>query len=391
MQKHSDIIILGSGLIGLSTALLFEKSELKSTIVDRTSLNILRSNTDKRTTAISQGSAQIYKEIGIWNKLSKYAQPIYQIKVTEGIDQKGIIFDHKMTNEGVMGYIVENRYIKKFLLDKVVKSRRIKLCLNIEVKGLKEFKNDSIKLQTNQGMLGCELLVGADGRNSKIREVGDFKYYHKDYKQNAYVFNITHSSPHKGIALERFFESGPLAILPMKNNNQNKSSVVFTIEKDINFNNLKEFKEYFNEKYQNFFGEILKFSKISSFPLNIYSCFQYYKKNIVLVGDACQALHPIAGQGFNLGLRDSFFLSQSIKKAKLLGEKVNSTSILREYSRKRFVDKSLLVGSTHNLNKLFSFKGKIISEIRRLGISLFNQSAYLKRKSMLFAMGIRDF
>ena len=139
MQKHSDIIILGSGLIGLSTALLFEKSELKSTIVDKTSLNILRSNTDKRTTAISQGSAQIYKEIGIWNKLSKYAQPIYQIKVTEGIDQKGIIFDHKMTNEGVMGYIVENRYIKKFLLDKVVKSRRIKLCLNIEVKGLKEF------------------------------------------------------------------------------------------------------------------------------------------------------------------------------------------------------------------------------------------------------------
>ena len=273
MQKHSDIIILGSGLIGLSTALLFEKSELKSTIVDKTSLNILRSNTDKRTTAISQGSAQIYKEIGIWNKLSKYAQPIYQIKVTEGIDQKGIIFDHKMTNEGVMGYIVENRYIKKFLLDKVVKSRRIKLCLNIEVKGLKEFKNDSIKLQTNQGMLGCELLVGADGRNSKIREVGDFKYYHKDYKQNAYVFNITHSSPHKGIALEKFFESGPLAILPMKNNNQNKSSVVFTIEKDINFNNLKEFKEYFNEKYQNFFGEILKFSKNFFFSIKYLFVF----------------------------------------------------------------------------------------------------------------------
>ena len=109
-----------------------------------------------------------------------------------------------------------------------------------------------------------------------------------------------------------------------------------------------------------------------------------------MVGDACQALHPIAGQGFNLGLRDSFFLSQ-YQKSKVAWRKVNSTSILREYSRKRFVDKSLLVGSTHNLNKLFSFKGKIFSEIRRLGISLFNQSAYLKRKSMLFAMGIRDF
>lgn len=391
MQKHSEIVILGSGLIGLSTALLLENYGLGSVIIDKSSINSLKSTNDRRTTAISQGSARIYNKIGVWKDLVKYSQPIYKIKVTEGSEVNGLTFNHQMTEEGVMGYIVENKFIKKFLLDKVLKSKIIKMYSNNLVKSIKNLENKTLELKTQKGTTKCDLLIGADGRQSNIRKIGLFKYLYKNYNQNAYVFNILHEAPHNGTALERFFPTGPLAVLPMKTKKGNQSSVVFTVDDDVKFKNKDSFHKFFEEKYKGFFGGIIKFSKVSTFPLDVYSCLKYYKNNIVLVGDACQALHPIAGQGFNLGLRDCLFLSESLNRAKNLGQRVNSNLILREYSRKRFYDKTLLVGSTHNLNKFFGFKGKIISKLRSVGLKLFNRSDFLKKRSMLFAMGITDF
>ena len=391
MQKHSEIVILGSGLIGLSTALLLERYGLESIIIDKSPLNEIKSTSDKRTTAISQGSARIYKKIGIWKELVKYSQPIYKIKVTEGSEANGLTFNHMMTEEGVMGYIVENKFIKKFLLPKALKSKLIKMYSNNLVKDIKNSENKTLELKTQKGTTRCDLLVGADGRRSNTRKIGLFKYLYKNYNQNAYVFNIVHELPHKGMALERFFPTGPLAILPMKTTKGNQSSVVFTVDGDIKFKNGSSFNKFFKERYKDFFGKIIKVSKVSIFPLDVYSCLKYYKNNIVLVGDACQALHPIAGQGFNLGLRDCLSLSESLKKAKNLGQKVNSNLILKEYSRNRFYDKSLLVGSTHYLNKFFGLRGGIISKVRSAGLKLFNRSDFLKKRSMLFAMGITEF
>ena len=390
MQKHSKIVILGSGLIGLSSALLLERYGLESIIIDKSSINEIKGTSDKRTTAISQGSARIYEQIGVWKELVKYSQPIYKIKVTEGSEADGLTFNHKMTEEGVMGYIVENKFIRKFLLDKALKSKLIRIYSKNLVKSIKNLENKTLELKTQKGTMKCDLLIGADGRHSNTRKIGLFKYFYKNYNQNAYVFNILHKLPHNGTALEKFFPTGPLAILPMKSKKGNQSSVVFTVDDDIKFKNKSSFKKFFEERYEDFFGEIIKFSKISTFPLDVYSCLKYYKNNIILVGDACQALHPIAGQGFNLGLRDCLFLSESLKKAKNLGQKFNSNLILREYSRNRFYDKSLLVGSTHNLNKFFGLRGEIISKIRSVGLKLFNRSDFLKRRSMLFAMGITE-
>ena len=158
MQKHSEIVILGSGLIGLSTALLLERYGLESIIIDKSPINLLESNKDRRTTAISQGSARIYEKIGVWKDLVKYSQPIYKIKVTEGIEADGLTFNHDMTEEGVMGYIVENKFIKKFLLEKVLKSSLIKLYSGTLVKGLKNLKNKTLELKTENGTTTCNLL-----------------------------------------------------------------------------------------------------------------------------------------------------------------------------------------------------------------------------------------
>ena len=166
MQKHSEIVILGSGLIGLSSALLLEKHGLGSIIIDKSSLNLLKSNNDNRTTAISQGSARIYEKIGIWEDLVKYSQPIYKIKVTEGSEVNGLTFNHELTEEGVMGYIVENKFIKKFLLDKVLESKIIKMYSNNLVKSIKNLKNKTLELKTQKGTIQCDLLIGAGGWRS---------------------------------------------------------------------------------------------------------------------------------------------------------------------------------------------------------------------------------
>ena len=137
MQKHSEIVIIGSGLIGLSSALLLERYGLGSIIIDKSSINEIKNASDKRTTAISQGSARIYEQIGVWKELVKYSQPIYKIKVTEGSEADGLTFNHKMTEEGVMGYIVENKFIRKFLLDKALKSKFIRIYSKNLVKSIK--------------------------------------------------------------------------------------------------------------------------------------------------------------------------------------------------------------------------------------------------------------
>ena len=390
MKSNSEIIIVGAGLIGLSTSLLLEQYDIRSTIIDKNSFKLLKRSTDTRTTAVSQGSSRIFEKIGIWENLKKNAQPIYQIKVSEGNDSGGILFDHRISGEGEMGYIVENKYIRRVLLERVLKSKLINFSDLTIVKNIKRVSSQEVKIRTQKSTRKCNLLIGADGRHSQIRELSKIRYLYHDYNQKAYVFNIKHKNNHGGIALERFFPTGPLALLPMNTIDKNTSSVVWTVDNIKSFKDENELIQSFNRKYQNFFGEILNFSGIKSYPLNVYSSLSYFKDNIVLIGDACQAIPPIAGQGFNLGLRDALGLASSISEAKKLGQLINSNLILSNYSKKRIYDKTLLIGSTHSLNKLFGYKGKLLSRLRSVGLKIFNKSEFLKKRSMLFAMGLSD-
>jgi len=390
MKSNSEIIIVGAGLIGLSTSLLLEKYNIKSTIIDKNRLKLINNSTDTRTTAVSQGSSRIFEKIGIWNKLKKNAQPIYQIKVSEGTDSDGILFDHRISGEGEMGYIVENKFIKRLLLEKVLRSKLISFSDSTVVKKIERISSQEVKIKTQNSTRKCNLLIGADGRHSQIRELSKIRYLYHDYNQKAYVFNIKHKNNHGGMALERFFPTGPLALLPMNTIDKNTSSVVWTVDNIKSFKDENELIQSFSRKYQNFYGEILNYSGIKSYPLNVYSSLSYFKDNIVLIGDACQAIHPIAGQGFNLGLRDALALASSISEAKKLGQLINSNLILSNYSKKRIYDKTLLIGSTHSLNKLFGYKGKLLSRLRAVGLKIFNKSEFLKKRSMLFAMGLSD-
>jgi 2-octaprenyl-6-methoxyphenol hydroxylase len=376
----------------MTLALMLSKLRHKVIILDKNSKKKLLEVKDSRTSAISQGSSRILEELSIWNKIKEKAQPINEINVSEGLNTDDLNFKSKSLSEGPLGYIVDNTYLKKTVFKEVLKSNFIKFIGGVNIKDIKRTRHIA-KIFSDKGNFSASLIIGADGRNSKMRFFADIKSFFFDYNQVAFVFNISHTLSHQSVALERFFPSGPLAVLPMQNNNKKSSSVVWTVDSAIEpkLLNNKKFNNAFQERYARAFGQITKISRPVKYNLNVISCYEYFKRRIVLIGDACQAIHPIAGQGLNLGLRDSYDLAKVISESLELGLDIGSTYVLRDYSLKRLVDKKLLIQATHRLNQLFSNNFSIIKTIRENGLKIFNKSEYLKKKSMMFAMGLMKF
>ncbi len=393
MDNHQhNIIIVGSGIVGMTLALMLSKQKCKVAILDKNSKKKLLELKDLRTSALSQGSSRILKEISLWDKIKKKAQPINEINVSEGTNINDLNFKSESLNEGPLGYIVDNTYLKTTIFKEILKSNFIKFFGGVNIKDIKK-KNGSAVILSDKGNFSAPLVVGADGRNSKMRFFANIKSFFFDYNQTAFVFNISHTLSHQSKALERFFPSGPLALLPMQNNNKKSSSVVWTVDSQFKKKLMekKNFNNEFERKYAKAFGRITKISKPVAYDLNVISCYEHFKERIVLVGDACQAIHPIAGQGLNLGLRDSYHLANIISEGLELGLDVGSGYVLRDYSSKRLIDKNLLVQATHRLNQLFSNNSMIVKIIRENGLKIFNKSNYLKKKSMIFAMGLMKF
>lgn len=393
MDNHQhNIIIVGSGLVGMTLALLLSNLEFKVTILDKNSKKKLLEVKDSRTSAISQGSSRILEEISIWSKINKKVQPINDIKVSEGTNKNNLTFMSESLNEGPLGYIVDNTFLKKTFFKEVLKSNFVKFIGEVKIKDIKK-KSNYATIISNKGNFKAPLIVGADGRYSRMRFLADIKSFFFDYNQIAFVFNIAHKLSHQSTALERFFPSGPLALLPMQNNNKKCSSVVWTVDSALKEKLLdnKKFDNEFEKKYANAFGQITTVSKPVKYDLNVISCYEYFKERVVLIGDACQAIHPIAGQGLNLGLRDAYDLATVISESLRLGLDIGSTCVLRDYSSKRLLDKKLLIQATHRLNQLFSNNSALIRLLRENGLKIFNKSSYLKKKSMMFAMGLMKF
>ena len=393
MNNHQhNIIIVGSGLVGMTLALMLSRQQYKVLILDKSSKKELLEVKDSRTSAISQGSSRILKEISIWNKIKNKAQPINEIYVSEGINSNELDFKSEALNEGPLGYIIDNTYLKKIVFKELLESNFVKFVGEVNIKDIKSSAS-SATIFSNKGNFNAPLIVGADGRNSKTRFFANIKSFFYDYNQVAFVFNISHTLSHQSKALERFFTSGPLALLPMQNNNKKSSSVVWTVDSQQKEKLLKNknFRNEFEKKYAEAFGQITKTSKPTIYNLNVVSCYEYFKERVVLIGDACQAIHPIAGQGLNLGLRDSYHLAKIISESLELGLDIGSRYVLKDYTNKRLIDKKLLIQATHRLNQLFSNNSVVIKAIRENGLKIFNKSSFLKKQSMMFAMGLMKF
>ena len=393
MKHKYDIIIVGAGFIGLTLSLMLSKSGLKVCLLEKKKKTL----NDNRTTAISQGTKRIFEKLELWKYLKKNSQPIKKIVISESDNFDYIDFNSKSLDEGNLGFIVENFFFRKVLFNQVKKNKKVGLFINTEVEGIRhDYQDDKVYVFTKKLKFEGNLLIGADGRFSKVRDMLNLKYYFKDYKQNAYVFNLEHTQNHNGIALERFFPEGPLAILPMKQLKKNcfRSSVVWTIDDALgDFSKLtqEEFRKEFSMRYQNFFGDINNITKPFKYPLNLIYAYDSYNENSVLVGDASQGIHPIAGQGFNLGMRDCMILNKRIEEAFKNGLPISSTLNLKRYELSRFIDKKLFINATDFLNTIFSNNHFLVRNLRKIGLLSINQSDNIKNELMKNAMGLRTF
>ena len=393
MKHKYDIIIVGAGFIGLTLSLMLSKSGLKVCLIEKKKKTL----NDNRTTAISQGTKRIFEKLELWKYLKKNSQPIKKIVISESDNFDYIDFNSKSLDEGNLGFIVENFFFRKVLFNQVKKNKKVGLFINTEVEGIRhDYQDDKVYVFTKKLKFEGNLLIGADGRFSKVRDMLNLKYYFKDYKQNAYVFNLEHTQNHNGIALERFFPEGPLAILPMKQLKKNcfRSSVVWTIDDALgDFTKLtqEEFRKEFSMRYQNFFGDINNITKPFKYPLNLIYAYDSYNENSVLVGDASQGIHPIAGQGFNLGMRDCMILNKRIEEAFKNGLPISSTLNLKRYELSRFIDKKLFINATDFLNTIFSNNHFLVRNLRKIGLLSINQSDNIKNELMKNAMGLRTF
>ena len=390
-EIQSNINIVGGGLIGAATAYSLSKLGVKVVVLEQKAKFNHKKILDRRTTAISEGTKKFFEEINIWNDISKYAEPIKKIQIIDRNQSNKLYFDNERRNSN-LGYIVKNEFILDSLYRKLQKKRNVKIFNNLSIKDIFHEGNRIISKQNNF-YINSNLLVASDGKNSSIRNIFKTPVYKKDYKKKAIVINFYHSKNHNNTAYEFFFNNGPLAILPMqKNKNQFQSSIVWTNTNEF-INSLFSLDDnkiisILNKKIRGSIGEINKIITKQTFPLKAHLNSKFFEKRIVYLGDSAHSFHPIAGQGWNLGMQDVESLYNLVKKYNSLGLELGDEIFCKEFQKNNFFKAYRLYQITDKVDSIFKFDNIIFNHARFSAINLIERSKKIKDKISDFAMGV---
>lgn len=378
MQEKFDIVVVGAGLVGLTAALACAKKGAKVCILDQKNPNIKE---DKRASAISASSFVLLKKLGVTDFLVGNIQAIDKILISDSRVGRKNKFNLKFQNlnhANYKGYMIDNSILKNALLKTVKKIDGI--TIKAPVKILKTSTNSSkIKINLdNNSIIDASLLVAADGKNSNFRKSADISVRFTHYRQSAIVTTIGHELEHNGSAHQFFFPGGPLALLPLT---KNRSSIVWSdssLASDAAMSlNDSDFIDELSHRINGLLGKIKLLGPRQIFPLNLQMANRYTAKRLVLVGDAAHSIHPIAGQGLNLGLRDAAALADNV--ALSIRENIDlGSEVIQEYEKWRISDNNKLGITTDILNRLFSNKNSSLRFVRRLGLNGVNHSELLK-------------
>lgn len=391
----SDVIVIGGGLVGSLTAISLSKLDLKVTIVEAYDENkLLDPAFDGRTTAVSFGSKQIFDSLDIWSDLAATAAPINDIKVYEVNSPWAINFDHTLMGNNPMGYIIDNLQLRKALWKHVKQSPNIKVINPVTVSKI-WYEDNLAKLKlSNDSELEASLIIGAEGKNSPSRKMLGMEVKTWDYKQTATVATVTHEKPHNHIAWEAFMPDGPLALLPLPNcpkTNAYRSGIVWSQSQQISPLAHELPEEQFGlalAEHFPFYGKISLYGQRWAYPLKAMVAKSFTAERYALVGDSAHHVHPIAGQGVNLGWRDALQLIEILSDANELGLDIGSQTVLKMFERKQRRDIWSIVGFTDAMNRIFSNNSTLLFGLRNAGLGIINQIKPLKFHFMKQAMGL---
>ncbi|MAN98151.1 FAD-dependent monooxygenase [uncultured Roseovarius sp.] len=395
MTHDSDLLIVGGGLNGPTLALAAAQAGLSSTVIDALP-EPTRKNAafDGRAYALALASVRLLQNLGIWDRVAEHAQPMLEIKVSDGRAGEGpspffLHFDHAEIEEGPMGHMLEDRYLRRALIEAMAEQPLITQVSNDTVTAQEsDATGVTVTLASGKTLTG-RLLIGADGRSSGTAARAGIRRTGWGYGQTALVAAIEHELPHHGIAHQFFMPPGPLAILPLPGN---VSSIVWS-ETDATAARFAalpdaEFMEVLRPRFGDFLGAIKLRGARYTYPLSLTVANSFVADRLALIGDAAHGMHPIAGQGLNAGLRDVAALAQVMTEAAHRGEDIAAPDVLARYQQWRRFDTATLALATDLTNRLFSNDNPLLRAARDLGMGALGHMPRLRRGFIREAAGL---
>ena len=392
---RSDILIVGGGLNGPALALALAQTGFTVTVVDaRPAPDRAERDFDGRAYSLAVASERLLSVIGVWDRIADRVQPILKIVASDGRAGEGaapffLTFDHAEIEEGPMGFLAEDRFLYAAFLDAMAQAPGITLLSGETVTAQETHPAGVSVTLASGGLLHARLLVGCDGRGSGVADRAGIGRTGWGYGQTALVAAVEHERPHQGIAHQFFMPEGPLAILPLPGN---RASVVWseTDARAAAFQALPDagYLSALRPRFGDFLGAIALAGTRFTYPLSLSLANAFVAPRLALVGDAAHGVHPLAGQGLNLGLRDVGALTEVLTLARRRGEDIGAADVLERYQRWRRFDTTAMALGVDAVNRLFSNDDPLLRLGRDLGLAAVGRMPGLRRRFIRTAAGL---
>ena len=391
-MQRSDVIILGGGLVGLSLAAALDASGLSCIVIDPADPEARKdASFDGRTSALSSSSKRMFDTIGISEHFPVPGCTIRRIEVADGLEPGGLAFDPGDDDEP-LGWMNENRHLHAALLSRARAGKNINLLWKARPASVDREDHRVIVRLEDGREASAPLLVAAEGRNSPMREAAGIRVARWKYDHSAIVSTLRHERPHENVAYEIFYPSGPFALLPMTDDEGgHRSAIVWSVKADDAPGFLALSEEDFAAETEaamgGFLGKIGLLAPRSTYPLGFHHAARITDHRLALIGDAAHGIHPIAGQGVNLGYRDAAALAQVLVEGARLGLDLGDQQLLDRYQRWRSLDTFMVSLATDGLTRIYGIPGVTASKVRRFGMGLINRIGPVKDRLMAEARG----
>jgi 2-octaprenyl-6-methoxyphenol hydroxylase len=390
-----DCILVGGGLVGQTLAIALAAHDLSVAVIERADPDAhMAPAFDGRASAIASSTARMLRALGFGDLLDGEGCPIRAIRVTDGLDPRFLHFDSaEAAPAEPLGIMLENRALRGVLLARLRATPGIRLFAPAAIAQVTRGADRATVALADGRVLAAPVILACDGRGSQLRQQAGIRLATWQYDATAIVTMLAHERPHNNVASELFYSDGPFAQLPMTDlpDGRHRSALVWTVRREdadgIKALSPRAIAHEAEKKMGSFLGKLDLIAPVQSFPLNLQHAERYWAERLILVGDAAHGIHPIAGQGLNMGLRDVAALTEVLSDSARLGLDLGHPDVARRYERWRRSDNAATAIATDGLVRLFGIRGGLATRVRATGLGMVNRLPPLRRAFMKIARG----